>query len=74
MKAICKHGYPFDLCGTCNPPNKEAIPINVQITPRLVAAILATGQKLPPGSKVVIIPPPPQVPSVLPKPKQNIAP
>lgn len=23
MKTICKHAYPRDLCGTCNPPAKE---------------------------------------------------
>jgi len=23
MKKICKHAYPSDLCGTCNPPAKE---------------------------------------------------
>ena len=23
MKNICKHAYPSDLCGTCNPPAKE---------------------------------------------------
>jgi hypothetical protein len=23
MKKICKHNYPSDLCGTCNPPAKE---------------------------------------------------
>ena len=23
MKTICKHAYPSDLCGTCNPPAKE---------------------------------------------------
>ncbi len=22
MTAICKHAYPSDLCGTCNPPRK----------------------------------------------------
>lgn len=23
MKTICKHAYPSDLCGTCNPRSKE---------------------------------------------------
>ncbi len=23
MKTICKHTYPADLCGICNPPAKE---------------------------------------------------
>ena len=25
MKKICKHAYPSDLCGTCNPPAKEKV-------------------------------------------------
>lgn len=45
------------------PAQPEPIPVNVEITPRLVAAIQAsTGQKLKPGARVVIIPPPPKHP------------
>ena len=39
MKKICKHAYPSDLCGTCNPPAKEKADDRLALTP--CSALLA---------------------------------
>jgi hypothetical protein len=44
MKTICKHAYPSDLCGMCNPPAKEkhnARRSAAACSPRLLARKIA---------------------------------
>lgn len=50
------------------------VPINIQITPRLLAAVESSaGRKMPPGARLVMMPPPKEDPPVV-KPKASIAP